>query len=113
MRYELGLSIERANIIRAYAPFPAGTPDVSIFRDKLKLQLVYAHEFAVTHDGYASLVSSKMKSGRLVTKPGGIKSHGLGEQKGAGKTRSPFVFYSIDIKMAVENALYEIENINP
>lgn len=52
IRYEVALSLQSAKIVWAYGPFPAGTPDISIFRTKLKYKLARADEFAICDNGY-------------------------------------------------------------
>lgn len=53
LRYEVALSVHRAKIVWAFGPFAAGTPDVTIFREKLKRKLEIADEFAISDNGYA------------------------------------------------------------
>ena len=39
VRYEIGISLKTGNVCWFNGPFPAGMPDISIFRIKLKLRL--------------------------------------------------------------------------
>jgi len=62
IRYEVALSVRSARIVWTYGPFPAGTPDLEIFRSRLKTKLETADEFAVCDSGYAD--------GRCIQPPG-------------------------------------------
>lgn len=52
LRYEVGCSVELAKIISMYGSFPAGTPDVTIFRKHLKFRLATSDEFGIADSGY-------------------------------------------------------------
>ena len=51
LRYEIGVSIRTGDIVWFHGPFPAGTPDITIFRMKLK-QRLGIREKVITDFGY-------------------------------------------------------------
>lgn len=50
LRYEVAMTIQTANVVRAHGPFPAGVPDLTSFRRVLRVQLVRVDVFAITDD---------------------------------------------------------------
>lgn len=58
LRYEVPVSIHICNIVWTHGPWPAGVPDVTIFRAGLKERLEMANEFAIAEEGAAKTALS-------------------------------------------------------
>lgn len=52
LRYEVAISIEKANVVQLHGRFSAGVLYLTIFRAGLRALLVRAEDFAIADDGY-------------------------------------------------------------